>query len=67
MLEAAELSKVAAEALLTVNKKKADIKVEQQVAVLMNAIKEATTQLNFDEERMFVAIEKEQKRREGDL
>jgi len=67
MLEASELSKVCAEGLLAVNRKKADVKIEQQVAVLMNAIKEATEQLKFEEERLFVAIEKEQKKRETEL
>ncbi len=67
MLEASELSKVCAEALMAVNRNKADIKVEQQVGVILNAIKEATTQLNFSEDRLMVAVEKEQLRREKEL
>lgn len=67
MLEANELTKVCAEALLAVNRNKADIKVEQQVGVILNAIKEATTQLNFSEDRLMVAVEKEELRREKEL
>lgn len=67
MLEANELTKVCAEALLAVNRNKADIKVEQQVGVILNAIKEATTQLNFSEDRLMVAVEKEELRRGKEL
>lgn len=67
MNEAAALSKAAAEGLITVNNKKADIKIEQQVAVLMSAIKEAVVQLNFDEDRMITTAEREQKRRESEI
>ena len=67
MLEASELTKVCAEALLAVNRNKADIKVEQQVGVLLNAIKEATMQLNFSEDRLMVAVEKEELRRSKEL
>jgi hypothetical protein len=67
MLEASELSKVCAEALMAINKNKADIKVEAQVGVLLNAVKEATIQLAFSEDRVMVAAEKEQLRREKDL
>jgi hypothetical protein len=67
MLEASELSKVCAEALMAVHKTKADAKVELQVASLLNAIKEGTEQLKFDENRMMVAVEKEQLRREKEL
>lgn len=67
MLEASELSKVCADGLLSVNKNKADIKIEQQVAVVLNAIKETIEQLNFQEDRMQASIEKEQTRREKEL
>ena len=67
MLEANELTKVCAEALLAVNRNKADIKVEQQVGIILNAIKEATTQLNFSEDRLMVAVEKEELRRGKEL
>jgi len=67
MLEASELSKVCAEALMAINKNKADIKVETQVGVLLNAVKEATIQLAFSEDRVMVAAEKEELRREKDL
>ena len=67
MLEASELSKVCAEALMAIHKNKADAKVEVQVACLLNAIKEATEQLKFDENRMMAAVEKEQQRREREL
>lgn len=67
MLEASELSKVCAEALMAIHKNKADAKVEIQVACLLNAIKEATEQLKFDENRMMAAVEKEQQRREREL
>ncbi len=67
MLEASELSKVCAEALMAINKNKADIKVETQVGVLLNAVKEATIQLAFSEDRVMAAAEKEQLRREKDL
>lgn len=67
MLEANELTKVCAEALLAVNRNKADVKVEQQVGVILNAIKEATTQLNFSEDRLMVAVEKEELRRGKEL
>lgn len=67
MLEAIELSKVCAEALMAIHETKADAKVELQVACLLNAIKEGTEQLKFDEDRMMVAVEKEQLRREKEL
>lgn len=67
MVEAAELSKIAADGLLTVNEKKADVKIEQQVGVLMSAIKEAAAILKFDEERMLATADREQKRRESDV
>jgi len=67
MLEASELSKVCAEALMAIHKNKADAKVEIQVASLLNAIKEGTEQLKFDENRMMAAVEKEQQRREREL
>ena len=67
MLEASELSKVCAEALMAIHKNKADAKVEVQVACLLNAIKETTEQLKFDENRMMAAVEKEQTRREREL
>ncbi len=67
MLDASELSKVCAEALMAVHRNKADIKVEQQVGVILNAIKEATIQLNFSEDRLMVVVEKEQLRREKEL
>ena len=67
MLEASELSKVCAEALMAIHKNRADAKVEIQVASLLNAIKEATEQLKFDENRMMAAVEKEQQRREREL
>lgn len=67
MLEASELSKVCAEALMAVHKTKADAKVEFQVASLLNAIKEAIEELNLDEGRMMAAAEKEQLRREKEL
>lgn len=52
---------------MAVHKTKADAKVELQVASLLNAIKEGTEQLKFDENRMMVAVEKEQIRREKEL
>lgn len=67
MLEASELSKVCAEALLTPHRTKADAKVELQVATLMCAIKEISEQLKFDENRMMAAMEREQLRREKEL
>lgn len=67
MLEASELSKVCAEALMAVNRSKADVKVELQVASTLNAVREAVVQLKFSEERMMVAAEKEQMRREKEL
>lgn len=67
MLEASELSKVCAESLMAIHKGKADARVEIQVACLLNAIKEATEQLKFDENRMMAAVEKEQMRREKEL
>lgn len=67
MLEASELTKVCADALMAVNRNKADAKVELQVATILNAIKEATEQLKFDESRMMAAVEKEQLRREKEL
>lgn len=67
MLEASELSKVCAEALMAIHKGKADAKVEIQVACLLNAIKEGTEQLKFDENRMMATVEKEQLRREKEL
>lgn len=67
MLEASELSKVCADGLLAVNRNKADIKIEQQVAVVLNAIKEAIEQLKFQEDRMQVSIEKEEVRRGKEL
>lgn len=67
MLEASELSKVCAEALMAVQKTKADAKVELQVASTLNAVKEAVVQLKFNEERMMAAAEKEQLRREKEL
>lgn len=67
MLEANELTKVCAEALLAINTNKADIRVEQQVGVILNAIKEATTELNFSEDRLMVAVEKEELRRGKEL
>jgi len=67
MLEASELSKVCAEALMAIHKNKADAKVEIQVACLLNAIKEGTEQLKFDENRMMAAVEKEQLRREREI
>lgn len=67
MLEASELSKVCAAALMAIHKGKADAKVEIQVACLLNAIKEGTEQLKFDENRMMATVEKEQLRREKEL
>jgi hypothetical protein len=52
---------------MAVHRNKADIKVEQQVGVILNAIKEATIQLNLSEDRLMVAVEKEQLRREKEL
>jgi len=52
---------------MAIHKNKADAKVEIQVASLLNAIKEATEQLKFDENRMMAAVEKEQLRREREL
>lgn len=67
MVEASELSKLCAEALLPANKTKADAKIELQVAVVLSAIKESIEQLKFNEERMMAAAEKEQQRREKEL
>ena len=52
---------------MAIHKNKADAKVEIQVACILNAIKEATEQLKFDENRMMAAVEKEQQRREREL
>lgn len=52
---------------MAVHKTKADAKVELQVASTLNAVKEAVVQLKFNEERMMVAAEKEQLRREKEL
>ena len=67
MLEASELSKVCAEALMAIHKNKADAKVEIQVASLLNAIKEATEQLKFDENRMMAAVSVVLSRRQKEL
>lgn len=67
MLEASELSKVCADGLLAVHPNKADIKIEHQVAVVLNAIKETIEQLDLQEDRMQVSIEREQVRRGKEL